>query len=104
MLETFGRHRLLSFDRDPSTREPTVEIAHEALLAGLDAAARMDRRSEGRHPDAAPARVAVAEWESAERDPSFLLRGARLDQVRAWAETTTLAISDADRVYVTESL
>src|SRR5205085_2317845 len=32
VIETFGRHRLLSFDRDPSSREPTVEIAHEALL------------------------------------------------------------------------
>ncbi len=32
VIESFGRHRLLSFDRDPDTREPTVEIAHEALL------------------------------------------------------------------------
>src|ERR671911_1885186 len=32
VLDTFGRHRLLTFDREPSTREPTVEIAHEALL------------------------------------------------------------------------
>ena len=27
IIETYGRHRLLSFDRDPDTREPTVEIA-----------------------------------------------------------------------------
>ena len=32
VLDTFGRHRLLSFDRDPLTRSPTVEISHEALL------------------------------------------------------------------------
>lgn len=32
VLDTFGRHRLLSFDRDPVTRSPTVEISHEALL------------------------------------------------------------------------
>ncbi len=32
MLDAFGRHRLLTFDREPSTREPTVEVAHEALL------------------------------------------------------------------------
>ena len=32
VVDTFGRHRLLTFDREPSTREPTVEIAHEALL------------------------------------------------------------------------
>ncbi len=32
VMDTYGRHRLLTFDREPSTREPTVEIAHEALL------------------------------------------------------------------------
>ncbi len=32
VLEAYGRHRLLTFDREPTTREPTVEIAHEALL------------------------------------------------------------------------
>ena len=32
VVDTFGRHRLLTFDREPSTREPTIEIAHEAML------------------------------------------------------------------------
>ncbi len=32
VADTFARHRLLGFDRDPVTRGPTVEIAHEALL------------------------------------------------------------------------
>ena len=32
VLDMYGRHRLLSFDRDPVTRGPTVEISHEALL------------------------------------------------------------------------
>ncbi|MDQ5854132.1 MAG: protein kinase [Chloroflexota bacterium] len=32
VLETYARHRLLTFDHDAETREPTVELAHEALL------------------------------------------------------------------------
>ena len=32
VLDTFGRLRILTFDREPASREPTVEIAHEALL------------------------------------------------------------------------
>ena len=32
IIDTFGRARLLTFDHDPETREPTVEVAHEALL------------------------------------------------------------------------
>jgi hypothetical protein len=100
----FGRHRLLSYDRDPSTREPTVEIAHEALLRGWDRLsgwideARDDIRTQRRLA------AAIAEWESAERDPSYLLRGARLDQVQEWADETTLALSDSDRAYVDESV
>ena len=31
-LQAFGAARLLSFDHDPNTRGPTVEVAHEALL------------------------------------------------------------------------
>jgi WD40 repeat protein/DNA-binding SARP family transcriptional activator len=103
VIDTFGRHRLLSFDRDPATREPTVEIAHEALLGAWDRLrgwideARDDIRAQRRLA------IAVAEWEAAERDPSFLLGGSRLEQVQAWTGTTTLALSDADRAYVEES-
>jgi hypothetical protein len=32
VLATFGRHRLLSFDRSAATGAPTVQLAHEALL------------------------------------------------------------------------
>ncbi len=103
VIEAFGRHRLLSFDRDPVTREPTVEIAHEALLGVWDRLrgwideARDDIRTQRRLA------IAVAEWEAADRDPSFLLGGSRLEQVQAWTGTTTLALSDADRAYVEES-
>ena len=36
MLDAFGSARLLTFDRDPVTRGPTVEVAHEALLREWD--------------------------------------------------------------------
>ena len=32
VTESYGEARLLTFDHDPQTREPTVEVAHEALL------------------------------------------------------------------------
>jgi hypothetical protein len=32
VIDRYGDARLLTFDRDPATREPTVEVAHEALL------------------------------------------------------------------------
>jgi WD40 repeat protein/serine/threonine protein kinase/class 3 adenylate cyclase len=103
VIEAFGRHRLLSFDRDPDSRSPTVEVAHEALLRewtrlrGWIDASREDVIMHRR------LRSAAGEWEGSSRDPSFLLRGSRLTQLEAWSETTGLALSAAERGYLHES-
>ena len=104
VIDAFGRHRLLSFDRDPSTREPTIEIAHEALL---HAWARLrgwidEAREELRIRNGLAA--SAAEWLTNERDESFLLRGARLESVATWSETTTIALSTDDRAYLADSV
>jgi WD40 repeat protein len=104
VIESFGRHRLLSFDRDPVTRESTIEIAHEALLAVW--ARLRGWIDEGRDDIRAQRQLASAatEWERGEHDPSFLLRGARLEQTAAWVDGSTLALSDADRGFVEASI
>jgi WD40 repeat protein/DNA-binding SARP family transcriptional activator len=103
-LDAYGRHRLLTFDRDPGTREPTVEVAHEALLAAWDRLrgwideARDDIRVRNTLASAA------ADWEAAGRDESFLLRGARLERVASWAETTTVSPSAGEAAYLQASV
>jgi WD40 repeat protein/DNA-binding SARP family transcriptional activator len=103
-IDTFGRHRLLSFDRDPSTREPTVEIAHEALLAvwarlrtWIDEA-RDDIRTEHQLSTAA------GEWVAAEKDESFLLRGTRLEQISTWADATSIVLSPTEQEFLQASI
>jgi WD40 repeat protein/DNA-binding SARP family transcriptional activator len=104
VLDTFGHFRLLTFDREPATREPTVEIAHEALLGawtrmrGWTDRARDDLRQERRLARAG------AEWRGSDEDPSFLLRGARLEQAEAWASATDLAIGRHERSYLKASV
>jgi WD40 repeat protein/serine/threonine protein kinase/DNA-binding XRE family transcriptional regulator len=85
VIDLYGRYRLLTFDRDPITREPTVEVAHEALIrewgrlrAWLDES-RDDLRLHRR------LMAAATEWVSAGRDTSFLATGARLAQFEALA-------------------
>ncbi len=104
VIDAFGRHRLLSFDRDPGSREPTVEIAHEALLTAW---ARLrawidEARDDIRTRNAVAA--SATEWETADRDESFLLRGSRLDQIAEWADATTMALSSADAEYLQASV
>ncbi len=103
-IDAFGSHRLLSFDRDPNSRAPTVEVAHEALLRewgrlrGWIDASREDMIAH-RHLVAE-----AAEWERSGRDPSFLLRGSRLVQFEGWVDTTAMALSAEERSFVHESV
>ena len=104
ILDVFGRHRLLSFDRDPVTRGPTVEISHEALLTewtrlrGWIDGARHDVRNQRRLADA------MREWEAADRDAEFLLRGGRLDQLHGWATTSTFPLSGPEQAFLDSSV
>jgi WD40 repeat protein/DNA-binding SARP family transcriptional activator/class 3 adenylate cyclase len=104
VVDTFGRHRLLTFDREPSTREPTVEIAHEALLSAWGRLRTwVDHAREDLRQERGLAR-ATAEWRGSNGDPSFLIRGARLDQLETWAATTALAIGRSERAYLKASV
>ena len=104
VIDTFGRHRLLSFDRDPSTREPTVEIAHEALLAVW---ARLGTWIDDARDDIRTERqlsTAASEWAAAEEDESFLLHGTRLEQISTWADATPIGLSPADETFLRASI
>ncbi len=104
VVDTFGRHRLLTFDREPSTREPTVEIAHEALLRAWGRLRTwIDDAREDLRQDRGLARAAT-EWLASKADPSFLLRGARLEQLETWAATTDLAVGRPQRAYLKASV
>jgi hypothetical protein len=103
-IDAYGRARLLSFDRDPITREPTIEVAHEALLrewgrlrAWLEAG-RADVRAQR------ALAAAAAEWVAAGREVSYLLAGARLAQFDDWAAQTELALTQDERAFLEASL
>lgn len=100
VTDTFARHRLLAFDRDPVTRGPTVEIAHEALLTTWPTLqrwiedARSDVRAERRLSDAAQ------EWEQNDRDPSFVLTGGRLARYEGWSDSPPVGITSGERDFL----
>jgi WD40 repeat protein/DNA-binding SARP family transcriptional activator len=104
VLGTFGRHRLLTFDREPVTRAPTVEIAHEALMGAWT---RFHQWIDDGREDLRQNRRLVqagAEWRGSGEDPSFLLRGTRLEQVEEWTDATQFAITKPDRAFLKASV
>jgi WD40 repeat protein len=101
VIDIFGKARLLSFSRDPFTRSPTIEVAHEAIIrewARLRAwleenrtLIRMQRQLSN----------AVSEWAAAGRDESFLLTGTKLAQYEGWTENSAVALTQQEFDFLT---
>jgi hypothetical protein len=103
VLQQYAAYRLLTYDRDPATRVPTVEVAHEALLREWD-------RLRGWIDDQRDALIfhrrltaSMRDWLDAGKDPSFLLRGGRLEQAEAWSESSELVLSAEEEAFLTAS-
>ncbi len=103
-IDAYGRARLLSFDRDPRTQAPTVEVAHEALLGEWTrlqdwiASARENLQAHRRLS------AAASEWTESGRDASMLLRGRRLARFESLADESGLAQTELEREYLEASI
>ena len=102
VIDRYGEARLLSFDRDETTREPTVEVAHEALIRQWPRLQRwLDEDRDGlriqRHLN-----TAARDWDFAGRPDSELYRGGRLEAAEEWAATTEP--SNLDRAFLGASI
>lgn len=101
ILDGFGIHRLLTFDRDAVTRTPTVEIAHEALLSEWTRLARWI--DDARLDVQAQRRLAAAasEWEDREQNRDFLLTGAQLARYEGWLDDPPVRLTIRERRFLT---
>lgn len=96
VVNRFGEHRLLSFDRDALTAEPTVEVAHEALLREWG---RYREWIEGGRLDLrrrAALTAATRDWVESGRDEAYLFSGSRLTEFEAWRSNATLQLTDIE--------
>ena len=103
VLDAFGKHRLLTFDHDPASRNPTVQIAHEAILQAWDRLQSwliINRADLRQRQNLA---VATNEWLQEQRDPSFLATGARLSQFETLLEKSTIILNEDEKRYVKAS-
>ena len=104
VLANLGKNGLLTFDHDPKTRLPTIEIAHEALiktwgrlknwLAESRASLRIQRQLS----------QAAKEWEIARQEQSYLATGMRLIQFEALSHEASIALNDKESLYLSASI
>jgi WD40 repeat protein/serine/threonine protein kinase len=104
VIDTFGKSRLLTFDHDPTTREPTIEVAHEALIREWQrlrtwlADSREDLLNQRKLEQAA------GEWARAGKDTSYLASGARLIQFEEWQAGSKIALRPQEAEYLQSSV
>lgn len=104
ILTTFGRHRLLTFDREQASGQATVEIAHEALLVEWERLAGwIDRHRTALKRHMALA-AATEEWELAGRHSDYLLAGSRLAEFDGWLHGGVLQLTSGERQFLEASL
>lgn len=104
VLETFRRHRFLSFDRDPVTSRATVEVAHEALFREWDRLAGWIDRHRSALRRHATFEAAVEEWELSGRDDDYLLSGTRLAEFESWSHEGVLQLTGREREFLQAGL
>jgi len=100
VIDLFGKHRLLTFDRDPITRGPTVEVAHEALIR------EWGRLREWLDEDrefllwGQRLRAALHQWDASGQDDGALLRGSLLTEAETWLARREPYLTEAERDFI----
>jgi len=103
VLDVFSKSRLIAFDVDPTTREPMVELAHEALLRAWET---LQQWLDASRADIRMHRwllAAVSEWEKSGRDQTYLLSGTRLAQYEEWRVSAGFHLTDEELRFLDES-
>ena len=104
VIHQYGQARLLSFDTDRATSEPTVEVAHEALIrqwarlrwwldedrAGLRTLRHLTGASE--------------HWAASDEDDGELYRGGRLDTAEQWAAQNPDMLTEGEEAFLAASI
>ena len=104
VLEAFGRRRLLSFDRESTTQQATVEVAHESLFREWDRLAGWIDRHRSALQRYEALMAATDEWQAADRHPDYLLTGTRLAEFETWIDDASVQITGRQREFITAGL
>jgi WD40 repeat protein len=103
MVEMWAQARLLTLDRHPESREPTLEVAHEALLREWPRLRGWLREDREEIVALGHLRDAAAGWAGLDRDPGALYRGARLDTALQLADPGARTLPPLEREFLDAS-
>ncbi|MFC2153411.1 BMP family ABC transporter substrate-binding protein [Actinomycetota bacterium] len=100
VIKEFADHRLLTLGRDPATGDPTIEVAHEALLREwerLEAWIQDNREGIARQQELA---LAAKRWDAAGRDEDYVFTGGRLEGFGEWARSDDVSLTALEQAFL----
>jgi WD40 repeat protein/DNA-binding SARP family transcriptional activator len=103
VIEAWAQARLLTLDRHAESREPTVEVAHEALLREWPRLRGWLDEDRDEITALGQLREAAASWAGLDRDPGALYRGARLDTALHLTDERARALPTLEREFLDAS-
>ena len=96
--------RLLTSDRDRSTRQPTLEVAHEVLLRAWPRLRGWLAEDRSWLRELRALSMAAGQWDSGGRDDADLYRGARLAVIGELAAAHEGALTELEDTFLARSL
>jgi WD40 repeat protein len=103
LIDRWAEARLLTLDRHPQTRLPTVEVAHEALLREWPRLRRWLDEDRDAIVVRGNLRDAAAGWDGLGRDPGALYRGTRLEAALSVTAADPDGLSALEREFLDAS-
>ncbi len=103
VLDKYGAARLITFDRDPATREPTVEVAHEALLREWPRLLGWLNEDRELLRSADAIAQAATFWDQSGRERSDLYRAGRLEMANELALSNPERLRQLDHEFIEAS-
>ena len=103
VVDQLGAHRLLTFDHDPVTREPTVEVAHESLLRSWPRLQRWIDDDRDWLRQLGHLSGAAVSWDERGRETADLYAGTRLASATEALDARGDSLSPLEHEFVTVS-
>jgi WD40 repeat protein/DNA-binding SARP family transcriptional activator len=103
IIQVWAHARLLTLDRHPETREPTVEVAHEALVREWPRLRDWLEKDREKIVALGHLREAAASWDALDRDPGALYRGARLEAALQLTEARGSTLPPPEQAFLEAS-
>jgi len=103
-VDTFGKYRLLTFDNETGSRQPTIEIAHEALIRSWELLQGWISENIDALRLQARLSTETTQWEDQGKEADYLASGLRLQQFTPLKDNDIIALTQREQAFLNASI